>query len=210
MRESFVRCRKMLSEHTVLGCFQLTPDDFLTIIKALLSSGKLSDLKLYCICLISTFLFLRASEVLEIKLDQVMVNTSIVSDLCIECIGLWIKGKSDKVRQNMFLYARHTHPNFDPVRHLLLYVHLAKIKEDQTSFLFPHDDDPKLLYPYKTFLAKVGARFHVILGKPVKMSTHIFRKTGYLFAVWAKAEPGDIRKCARHKEGQGSSSNLYR
>jgi hypothetical protein len=64
VRESFVRCRKMLSEHTVLGCFQLMPGDFLTIRKALLSSGKLSDLKLYCICLISTFLFLRASEVL--------------------------------------------------------------------------------------------------------------------------------------------------
>jgi hypothetical protein len=39
------------------------------------------------------------------------------------------------------------------------------------------------------------------------MSTHIFRKTGYLFSVWDGAAAGGIRKCARH--GEFGSSDKY-
>jgi hypothetical protein len=49
---------------------------------------------------------------------------------------------------------------------------------------------------------------HVILGKPVKISTHILRKKGYLFAIWDGAAAGGIRKYARH--GEFGSSDKYR
>ena len=202
-------CKGILNEDYVIrGCRQMKPADVLALRMALLSTGKLGDLQLYCMCLIGIFLFLRSDEVLDMKVDHFLPEISIVDIYAIECIGVQVFGKADQTWRRMFLYSRHSHPKLDPMRHLLLYVHLAGIKD---GYLFPNlRKKGSEKYVYKSFNDRVKERFHLILGQQLHLTTHVFRKTAYLFAVWANAVAEDIRKCARHKGQCSSSSERYR
>jgi hypothetical protein len=100
-------------------------------------------------------------------------------------------------------------PEFCPVRHLFVYLYLSGIKDgfvfppwqDITGKAPPADGVYKNHLSYSTFskwfkrmlesvLPNGGAAFHTGL--------HMFRKTGYKFAIWGKGKWEEIKVDARH------------
>jgi hypothetical protein len=76
------------------------------------------------------------------------------------------------------------------------------------GMLFPSKnevDNPPSDGFYKTQLTKQAFQEHFksichkVIKRVAKFGTHCCRKTGYLFAIWAKGNINDIRKSARHK-----------
>ena len=54
------------------------------------------------------------------------------------------------------------------------------------------------MFAYHQFLRVVKDVLLPILGRGTKMTTHVFRKTGYLLALWGKGEFSNVRIAARH------------
>jgi hypothetical protein len=54
------------------------------------------------------------------------------------------------------------------------------------------------MFTYHQFLRVVKETLFLILGRGTKMTTHVFRKTGYLFALWGNGEFQNVRIAARH------------
>lgn len=99
------------------------------------------------------------------------------------------------------IWADHEHPQLCPIRHLLVYVFVAKIKSGN---LFPSYDE--LRHPpddgdFKTYLPYQG-RYkqlcHQLFKRKGPFGTYSNRKSGYLFSVWADAELADIMRDVRH------------
>jgi hypothetical protein len=176
------------------GSMQLTPSQVRVLRSLLLSSGDINDMKTYVMIILGIKLFLRANELIKLKLDMFGLDYQIVSTDNVRALSVTIQGKTDPVPVTLMIFSDDECPEFCPVRHLLAYVERAGLKEN--SFLFPGDDELRLgkadgnyqhRISYKSFLLTMRnlltGSLGLTLGKGA-LGTHTLRKTGYLFAYW--------------------------
>jgi hypothetical protein len=107
-----------------------------------------------------------------------------------------IKGKAQRDSwQYLVLWQYDDVPTLCPVHHLLLYLYLRDIKE---GYVFPnfHDSSP---FDYHKFNDICKNKLTPVIGKEVKMTSHLYRTSGYLFAILGGGDLNIIRKAARHK-----------
>ena len=193
IRENTSEC----SGYVVSGSYQILPNELLEIRRLLLSTGKAKDLQLYCIMIISIKLFLRHDEFHSIQLFDVQDGMSDVDEHGqLNQMVIRIKGKTDKVTRHLVLWADNVEPRFCPIRHLLLYVYYCEIKN---GYLFPNLNKRDVPGDYDVLLKTMKYRFKDILVRKAAVTTHSFRKTGYLFAIWGGAPVLEVMKSARHK-----------
>jgi hypothetical protein len=223
------RWKANMSAYVKKGSMQMTPMQVRQLRSLLLSSNDINDMKAYVMILLGIKLFLRASELVKLKMENFddvqrfqIVSLNNVRALCVK-----VKGKCDPKPVTLMIFSDDDNPEFCPVRHLLAYIERAGIKK---GFLFPPDVDLtngkadghyKSHVTYKHWLKMMRyllgrGCLKLKLGKGC-LGTHTLRKTGYLFAYWGvmgakfwrQAEPTDknvpelalsnIMKAARHR-----------
>jgi hypothetical protein len=108
-----------------------------------------------------------------------------------------VKGKNDNEYVQLLLRACDEMPELCPVLHLLIYIYLCNITE---GYSFPDLDDRSKVRQYGTFLMRLTKKFKDILSRDAPLTTHCFRKTGYLFAVWGGGTFQVIAHSARHED----------
>ena len=81
--------------------------------------------------------------------------------------------------------------------YLYIYIYIYNITE---GFLFPDLTDRTKVRKYGNFLKTLKQKFSDILSRDAPMTTHCFRKTGYLFAVWGGGVFNVIAHSARHDD----------
>jgi len=190
-------CKDLLMGHTVKGCYQLCPKEVHAIRKLLLSSNQLSDLQLYVMVLVAIFLFLRHDEVYNLSFDDYQPSLSMThSDGRVSCLVFKVKGKSDTEYKYLVLWLCDEIPQFCPVRHLLIYLAMAKVT---SGYLFPNLAKRHERLTYGAFLKYIKKKLLDVLVARVTITTHVFRKTGYLFGCWGGGALEELMDSARHK-----------
>jgi hypothetical protein len=121
---------------------------------------------------------------------------------------LKFKGKTDNGWKYFWLWVDDECPDFCPVCHLLIYVHLAKIKhryifpsEKESCKSPPTDSDFKTFVSYSTFAKFLKRMCEKVLtngGVSLKIGLYAFRETGYKFAIWGHGDWEVIKNDARH------------
>jgi hypothetical protein len=96
----------------------------------------------------------------------------------------------------MILWSYDDCPLLCPIRHLMSYIHLCDIKE---GYLFPNLKKRSEPRSYDSVVQVLNSRFGRIIGVNTKLTTHTFRKTGYLLALWEGGDLQTARVSARHK-----------
>ena len=175
---------------------QLTPWQVRKLRHLLLSSKSVEDYQLYLMMLLGIKLFLRADELISIKMEHFPTQFQSINKNAVECIAIKVKGKSDPDWVHLLLYADNDNPEFCPVRHLLVYAQNVGLAD--TGYLFPEGLDLMKAngrkrgepfeehMPYSIFLRKMKKAL-IKIGIPCdagKLGTHTLRKTAYLFAIW--------------------------
>lgn len=193
---------KVGSGYVAKGDSPLTPWEIADMRECLVNSNNLFDLQLYVMILLSIKLFLREEELASIKIESFNEDLFVISSTgFVEGLSLFIQGKSDKQPVTLMIWTDHEIPNLCPVRHLLVYLHEANIKN---GYIFPSrkksgeqtSDDPISYETYNEAFKTLCATF---VKREGRYGSHSCRKTGYLFAVWGKGEDSDIMLSARHK-----------
>jgi hypothetical protein len=196
--------------YVVRGCDALEPKDVRAIRKKLLAGNSVISLGAYTLILISVRLFLRSDEGLTIQLEHFIPECfarvggaeSRISGLCLK-----IKGKCDKTWKYYWLWVTDECPELCCVRHLFLYLKLSGIKE---GYLFPPWEELSKppadgVYPrplsYSTFSKWFQRLLQEVLPNAADdfvTGLHMFRKSGYRFAIWGKGLWEEIKVDARH------------
>jgi hypothetical protein len=99
-------------------------------------------------------------------------------------------------------------PEFCPLRHLLIYIYLIKIKDGHlfppASVLnsLPQNGFFKEWMTYDSFNNNMTATLRLTLGAEdgSKWGTHTCRKTAYLIAIWGGGSVESIMASARHND----------
>jgi hypothetical protein len=195
VRNAYREFTQELFDYEVRGSYQLLPVELLEIRKLLISTNKLDDLQLYCIIMVSIHLFLRHDEFSNIRVDDIQRDLSVFKDGNLEAFAIRVCGKTDKIWRTLMLWKKDDVPEFCPIRHLLSYIHLAKI---ESGFLFPDLNKRTQKNEYNGILKLLKVRFASILDRDQCITTHTFRKTGYLFAKWGGSDMDTAMKSARH------------
>lgn len=192
-------CKKLCENHVKNKCGQILPSEMQKLRRHLCHSNSVDDYQLYVMSLVATYLFLRYDELVELKCEDFLYGCSrITSDsegTEVFNMVFKVKGKMDKTHQLLVLWRCDEVPTLCPVRHLLFYLHLRGIKN---GYIFPQFGSDQR-FPYKNFGELIAKKFPPILGDERKLTTHFYRKTGYLFAVFGGGTFDIIRVAARHK-----------
>lgn len=196
VKSAMAKARELTSGHESRRCPQLLPVDIERLRKILFTTNKLSDYQLYVMLLLGIHLFLRFDELANFKIDQYLPQYSIVMNGKVEKILFTVQGKCDKNPVILQLKRNDEFMHLCPVRHLLFYVHITKLRK---GYLFPDFIHNKERYEYKFFNNMVKDLIKDKLGREDNISSHILRNTGYLFAVFGKGTVELIRRAARHK-----------
>lgn len=136
----------MAREHIRKGNFQLSPAQIRRIRTNLFGKtvDSLKHQQLYVMMLIGIKLFLRGTEICEIKLgDFPTLHTSVSTKnggFDVHYISLQVLGKDKTDFTTLRLYRDDSCPEFCPVRHLLAYIECTGISGFE-SFLFPKWED---------------------------------------------------------------------
>lgn len=120
---------------------------------------------------------------------------------------------------HLILWADNHNTNLCPIRHLLVYIYLLKIKSgplfpdyEELVLRPPKDGRYKTSLPYFKFRNKVNQLCDDVIHQKVRegrkskgLGTHCLRKTGYLFAIWgskdqSNSEYSRIMSSARHQD----------
>jgi hypothetical protein len=188
------------SSHTVKGSLQLNPRQIRQLRECLLNSGSLYDQQTYTIILMGIKLFLRADELLSVKIEDFQMVYAVVHDKCVRSLAVKVQGKSDARPVLLKIWKDDENPEFCLIRLLFCYLKVTGIKE---GYLFPpfaslkqsmkdnsHDGKYYTGIKYCSWLARMKA----IIGSTFPnednhtpdgcIGTHTLRKTAYLFATW--------------------------
>jgi hypothetical protein len=189
---------------------QLTPDEVRRLRNILLiDMGNpnrrvaLEGLKFYTMVILGVKLFLRAEELATIQMEDFIESLQIITpERGVRALAIQVCGKSDIKNVPLILFTDEEFPEFCPVRHLLLWVHLSGVK---SGYLFPEEwtrcnANNDECYNYKHFLAKLKFLCVEKLGRRSESSiygTDFLRNTGYLFAIWGilKVQPSSLKDC---------------
>jgi len=192
---------RALAKNPVKGNIYLLPAQMRQVRNHLVNSGKLYDLQTYTMTILGVKLFLRADELIKLKVEAFNQNKHlfIVHPNSVRTLSVTIQGKNDPVPSTLKLYRDDECPEFCPVRHLLVYLRASNIK---SGYIFPkwkhlseyiykgigsgHFDSH---ITYGNWLNRTRMVLGLILpdafnGQKITLGTHTLRKTGYLFAVW--------------------------
>ena len=201
---------------------QISPDELIKIRAYLLGSGKADDFELFTVILIAIRIMLRFDDVSQMEVDDVVPDLCIINEkgvqgLCFEFFGkseqrVDIRGQNGLRGQpqpiKLTLWSDDTLPELCPVRHLLAYFSLTRIKK---GFLFPSvkemmsgkppdDGHYKTTLKYSDVNQRMRKVFARITGRDLgAFTTHTLKKSGVLFAVWGGAETADIMQACRHR-----------
>jgi integrase len=147
----------------------------------LVSTNKIEDLQLYCIILVFIHLFLRHDEISNIKVEDIQQDLSILKEGAVAALAIRVCGKTDKIWRTLVLWRKEDVPEFCPSRHLLAYVHLAKI---QTRYLFANLRKKQEKQEYNGLLKLLKDRFGTILDREFKTLLLIHsERPGFFFQV---------------------------
>lgn len=216
------------ARHQVKGNKQLLPRWIKRMRKLLLSTNKLSDLQTYVMILLGIKLFLRADELLSLKVESFDYESFKMDAAHIHTLAVWIKGKCDDVPVLLKIRRDDKCPHFCVMRHLFVYMKLLKIKG---GLLFPKAEELrraqanthgtyvfKKPIPYASWRKRLKSVLltavpELVGDDDLQIGTHTLRKTAYLMAVWGtlcmfetydKKKPlqdirmGNICQSARH------------
>jgi hypothetical protein len=124
------------SAYVERGDSPLTPNELLQVRDRLCSSNSLWDFQLYTMIILGVKLFLRSDELCSLTIEQFSEELAIVKGdyEFLEGIAVVIHGKSDKSPVTLQVWADHECPFFCPIRHLLFWIKISKIK---SGYLFP-------------------------------------------------------------------------
>ena len=183
-----------LAGYKAKGNVQLLPSEVRQLRNLLLNDGSLAGLQKYVMILLGIKSFLRADELISIKVAQFKENLFLLSETDgPTALTVTVQGKNDPAPVDLILFHDKENPEFCPVRHLLCYIRLAGVED---GYIFP---PPKELlksvtgnyyehYSYDDFLASLKSLVQNNLKRADKKGeiygTHILRKTGYLFAIF--------------------------
>ena len=155
------------ANYEVRGCAHMLPSQVRMLHNFLvLGNGTLKGLQTYVCMLLGIKCFLRYEEFSSMKIDSFCEKMSIVdASGLVQALVIRICGKSDVRDVYMYIWADHQHPEFCPVRHLMVYLYLTGIK---SGFLFPPEHHLKNppedgFFPqsvkYQTVLARICHAF---------------------------------------------------
>ena len=127
----------------------------------------------------------------------------------IQGLAVNVMGKRDNHWKYFTIWADNEYPELCVVRHLLIYIYLTDMNGGYmfpgwTELMHPPSDGIYLTHVayntfekyFKTLLAKILPNG----GTYLKMGLHMFRKTGYKFAIWGHGLWEAIKRDARHKD----------
>ena len=190
------------------GCNSIRPKDLRLLRTYLPAGNSIFLLGSYVAMLVAVCLFLRSDEILHLKVEHFIPDCFVRVNNKLRALCLKFKGKTDNGWKYFWLWVDDECPDFCPVRHLLIYVHLAKIKH---GYIFPtekelfksppSDRDFKTFVSYSTFPKFFKRTCEKVLtngGVSLKIGLHVFRKTGYKFAIWGHGDWEVIKNDARH------------
>ena len=182
MKESFER----------RSCMGLQPIQVRQIRSYLLdSTGKTIieceyHVKLWIMILLSILLFLRFDECCSMKLSHFEKELFCVTEDKILSLAVWVKGKTDKVRQLLAIRHNAAFFEFDLVPLLMIYTVKEKIGTE--DFLFPGPNGKG--FCRQRFTREVKGLFKTVLKRKITanniIGTHTWRKTGYAFCMKGK------------------------
>ena len=202
VNDVYKRCKKNCEHHQITSCYQLLPEEVQQLRRRLLSTNSLVDLQYYCMLLVSTYIFLRCDEICNMQFCHFTSSlSSIESDGKVQNLVFKVKGKKDNEWKHMILWRTDDVPSLCPVRHLLLFVYLqGRINTEcrNSQFIFADYENNQSQLSYVKFLYVLKNVFLPVLGRETTLTTHVFRKTGYLFAVFGGGQFDVIRVAARH------------
>jgi hypothetical protein len=186
----------------------LRPRDVRACGTYLLAAASLPFLAAYVLILIAIRLFLRSDEVIHLSTTESFLPSLFIrKNGRIHCLAVKVKGKCDGDWKYYYLWMDDKYPSICPVRHLLIYVYVAGIKAGQ---LFPTKaelaDPPEdgnflttqCCESFRQWFKRLLVTVLPNRGEFLKVGLHMFRKTGYTFAIWGNGIWPAIKKDARH------------
>lgn len=206
--KDFINCKSKAKSdpaYVEKGSSQLLVSDIRLIIRHQLPRGIIG-LQTVCIILMAICLFLRHDEFHDIKLEEFLPDLFEIKDGNISALAIKVYGKADKKWVYLKLWADDEWTDIDPVRYLLIYLKLTGIK---SGYLFPSakeleakpaDGAYKTTVSYSTFMFQLKQICAEVLPKraDLKIGCQVWRKTGYLFGVFAQATNDNLMQAARH------------
>lgn len=198
VEDAWKQCKVNCEGHIVKKCYQILPSELQRIKDYLFSTNKIEDYQVYVMMLVAIHLFLRFDEISALKCEHFLSDefSSITPEGKVNMLVIKIKGKTQRDAWKYLVLWRYDDvPSLCPVRHLLLYLYLRDIKE---GYVFPNFHDSSR-FDYHKFNDICKNKLTPIIGKETKMTSHLYRTTGYLFAVLGGGDLNVIRKAARHK-----------
>lgn len=175
--------------HVVQGAYQLLPREVRRIRSALLSRNNIYDFQLFTVILVAIHLFLRSEEVATLDTARILPNLCQFHGNVLRILYIQVKGKSDGKWVTLKLHRKDDCPDLCPVRHLLVYIYIAQIKD---GFLFPDFKKRNEPLKYTKILSHLQRVCKDLMDRNKNITLHSFRKTGYLFAEWGLAGPKNI------------------
>lgn len=192
---------RLAKKHKVRGNLAILPAQLRRIRKHLINSGSLEGLQTYCMMILGVKLFLRADELIKIRICDFKKEYATIHPNSIKSLCIGIQGKTDEEEVTLMIYRDDKNPEFCALRHLLVYVKKARItsgclfpswpklkKAVQRSETAPVSfaDNDHVTYDdwLKRMKAVVGTVFTEAEKKEFTIGTHTLRKTAYLFACW--------------------------
>ena len=203
------RIKNELAGYVPKPCGQLLPCHVCKIRTCLVSTNSLVDLQTMVMIMVGICLFFRFDD-LDGLTAEYFIPEQFVFDPAGNIMGMCLKvfGKSDKDWVTLMLWTDDECPEFCPVRLLLVYIYVSKIKG---GFLFP--SEAELNNPpsdgifvtqvsYGVMRERVASLVKDVLGlsgESFKVGLHLLRKTAYLFGIWGNADVATLAKSAQHK-----------
>lgn len=195
--------------HKVRGNAQLSPSMLRRLHSNLTTGNDIFDFQLWTMIIIGTSLFLRADELLNLKIEDFDMKYNIVHPTSIRNVAVWVQGKCDAGPQLLSIWKNDEFPELCPIRPLFCYLKSTGIR---AGYLFPNrkflsailassvstgpsvkpTGDPTEKLKYKSWLVRIKRTliktFPHMFGpdspSSATVGTHTLRKTGYLVAVW--------------------------
>ena len=153
---------KAQREHIVKGCGQLQPKELIAIRTHLLQKGKgnIRYFMLWVMILTAIKLFLRADEVIKIKVEDFndsfmndpderkdrvineLVKCQVINDKFVHALACEVKGKSDQRVHRLRIFSDLDCTELDLVRTIFWWLHITKIKK---GYLFPCHQELKAI-----------------------------------------------------------------
>jgi hypothetical protein len=188
------------------GCSQFLPSDVRRLRTYFIGQNTIVGLQYWCCTIIAILLALRHDEFHEIDNKNFLPALFEVTGDRVDCLVLQVMGKSDARPITFRLNTDNDHPEFCPVRPLLVYMHLMGYKG---GYLFPSSGELNCPPTDGIFTTKIDYDHFKDLIQRVclqvlpqrenfKVGCHIFRKTYYVFGIFGYAHDGDLQRCARH------------